>query len=293
MSSGPAERLSPPGDQRLALATRTLIAHRDPISGAQVRALVDAAADAGFTDIAMWSEHFYWATADDMSAAAFFGYHRDRGLGIPVMEVIFDWESTDRAAVAAAALPVLEAAALAGSTSVIATTLKKRLPPMAEAAQGMRHLCGLAAERGLRVSFEILPFTAVPTITSAIELFDAVGAGNLGLVLDTWHWFRAPGGPDLAALRDLPPERVHVLQLNDAPAEPEADLIAECMNRRLLPGEGAIGIAGLLAELDDMGATPVIAPEVFSASLAELGPAAMAQRIFAATQAVLRTAGRR
>src|SRR5579862_9184620 len=74
----------PPGSSRcagrLALSTRTLIADRNPLSGAQIRGLTDAAAEAGFTDIAMSSDHFYWATADDMTADAFVAYHRDRGL---------------------------------------------------------------------------------------------------------------------------------------------------------------------------------------------------------------------
>jgi hypothetical protein len=37
-----------------------------------------------------------------------------------------------------------------------------------------------------------------------------------------------------------------------------------------------------------MGTTPVVVSEVFSAALAELGPAAMARRVFEATRAVLR-----
>jgi sugar phosphate isomerase/epimerase len=287
MIASPAEARSSRWADRLALSTRTLIADRNPLSGAQIRGLTDAAAEAGFTDIAMSSDHFYWATADDMTTDAFVAYHRDRGLGIPVMEVIFDWTSDDRDAVAAASLPVLDAAALVGSRSVIATTLEHHLPSMAVAVRGMRHLCDLAAERGLQISFEILPFSAVATIPGAIRLLDAVGAENLGLVLDTWHWFRAPGGPDLAAIRELAARRVHVLQLNDAPAEPEIDLISECMSRRLLPGDGAIDIVGLLDVVADLGAAPVLVPEVFSASLAELGPATMARRVFDASQAIL------
>jgi sugar phosphate isomerase/epimerase len=273
--------------RRLALSTRTLVPHREPLSGARLRTLVDASAASGFTDVSMWSQHCYWAAADDMSPASFIGYHRDRGLGIPVMEVLLDWIRDDPARLSDASLPVLDVAAMAGARTVIAATLAPRLPPDGAAARGLRFLCELAADRGLRIGLEFLPFSGIPTIGSAARLIDAAGAGNLGLVLDTWHWFRQPGGPDLAALRALAPERIDVLQLNDATAEPAADLIAECRGHRLLPGDGVIDIARLLDELAQMGAAPVVAAEVFSRALTELGPNVMAQQVFDATSSVL------
>lgn len=278
--------------RRLAIGIRALPGHRDPLSGAQIRGLIDAAAGAGFTDVCTGSDHLAWAIADDMSVESFVSYHRDRGLGIATMEVLFDWVDADRATVAAACVPVLDAAALVGAGSVIATTLETpSLPP--QAATGLRQLCDLAAERGLRISFEFLPFAAVSTIGSALRLFDAVEADNLGLVLDAWHWFRAPGGPDLDAVRAIPPELIDIVQLGDAPAVPEADPVAECMYHRLLPGEGAIDIAGMVAAVHETGAAPLFAGEVFASALATRGPAAMAERIHATCCSVLDEAERR
>ena len=253
----------------MILATTPLVPHREPISGAEVRSLVDAAADAGFDGVSIWTAHHDWAVADDMTSEEYFDYHRERGLTIPSSEVLLEWADTEENR------HVLDVSAQAGASYVIAATIEPRLP----AAAGLATLCDLAAERGLSISLEFLPFTGVPNIGSAIRLLEEADRENLGLVLDLWHWQR--GGPDVATLRSVPPERIHLLQLNDAPAQPGEDLIAESM-MRLLPGEGAVDIAEVLGTLVETGASPVVVSEVFSGTLCELGPAENARRQYRA-----------
>lgn len=262
----------------LALSAPTLVAHRDPIGAAQVVALIDAAADAGFDGMSIWTAHHDWAVADGMASEAFFAHHRERGLAIPAAEVIFGWAASDRRANE----HLLDVAARAGASSVIAVTLESAWPDRRAAVAGLAALCDLAAERGLAVSFEFLPWTAVPDLATAVRLIEAVDRDNLGLVLDAWHWLRQPGGPDLVTLRAVGPERIHVLQLNDAPARPSDDLVHEAMAARLLPGEGAVDIPALLAVLAELGAAPAVVSEVFSEALTALGPAENARRQHAA-----------
>jgi sugar phosphate isomerase/epimerase len=114
-----------------------------------------------------------------------------------------------------------------------------------------------------------------------------VDRDNIGLVLDTWHWFRQPGGPNLDALRATPPERIHLLQLNDAPTEAGQDLLTETGTARLLPGDGVIDITSVLDALDDIDAKPLVVSEVFSTSLAESGSAEFARQQFLTTTATL------
>jgi hypothetical protein len=52
----------------LVLATTPLTAHREPIGAERVRAIVDAAADAGFAGVSIWTEHHDFAVADGMSS---------------------------------------------------------------------------------------------------------------------------------------------------------------------------------------------------------------------------------
>jgi sugar phosphate isomerase/epimerase len=152
---------------------------------------------------------------------------------------------------------------------------------------GLAELCDLAADRGLAISYEFLPWSAVPDIGSALWLLEAVDRDNLGLVIDVWHWFHQAGERDYALLRAVPPERIHILHLDDAPADHAGDRTRGTGPVRLLPGDGAIDIFGLLDVLDEIGASPMIASEVQSASLASLGPAENARRQHAAVSGVL------
>jgi sugar phosphate isomerase/epimerase len=264
----------------LVLATTPLTAHRDPVNAERVRAIVDAAADVGFDGVSIWTEHHDFAVADGMSSEEYFDLHHRRGLSVPAAEVVMT-SLPDEAAV-----HVLDVAAGAGASYVITVCHEPELPPLEEAAAGLAALCDLAAERGLAISFEFMPFSGVPTIAAAARLVEAADRENLGFVLDTWHWTRQPGGPDAATLRSIPPERIHLFQLNDTAAEPGEDLRLETLDR-LLPGEGTADILGLIGVLDEIGAEPVVVTEVFSTALAALDPAENARRQFAAATAVL------
>jgi sugar phosphate isomerase/epimerase len=279
--------------ESLVLATTPLTAHRDPISAERVCSIIDAAADAGFSGVSIWSAHHDFAVADGMTSDEYFDYHRRRGLSVPAAEVIMagwdgatGWATSDRSAVADVATHLLDVSAGAGAEHVITVWIHPDPLPFDEAVAGLGTLCDLAAERGLRITFEFLPFTGVPTIGDAVRLVEATDRENLGFVLDTWHWFRQPDGPHVETLRSIPPERIHLFQLNDAPAQPSENLMVESMSR-LLPGEGAIDHVGLIEVLDEMGADPVVISEVFSGTLAALDPAENARLQYAALQGVL------
>ncbi len=275
-------------DDQLVMSAPVMQPGRDPVSGAEVRAMIDATADAGFAGLSTWTAHHDWATADDMSSADYVAYHRDRGLATPAAEVLLDWAGAHRTGVSEESLAALDVAAKVEARYAIATLLE---PPasLQDAAAGLAALCDRAAERGLAVSIEFLPVAGIATIADAARMLEAADRDNVGLVLDAWHWFRQAGGPDVDTLRGIPAERIHVLQLNDAPAERPDDLVVETMTARLLPGDGDVDIHGLLDVLDGMGASPMVATEVFSAALAGLGPAENARRQFDAAAGVLRT----
>ncbi|WP_018501743.1 sugar phosphate isomerase/epimerase family protein [Parafrankia discariae] len=270
-----------------AISAPTLLPLGHPFGAADVQTLVDAIADAGFDAAQLTSSHLAGAVADGMTPEEFFGHHRDRGLTIPTVEVLMEWVAADRPEIADQARPLLDIAQSAGSPTVIATMSETEVPSISGVAERLAYLCDLAAERGLRISFEFLPWSAVPNIRAAVRLLDAVDRDNLGLVVDMWHWFRQAGGPDYDTLRDVPAGRIHVLQLCDAPTRPADDLVMETLTARLLPGEGDVDLKTTLDVLFATGADPVVATEVYSASLAGQGPAEAARRAFAATETVL------
>jgi sugar phosphate isomerase/epimerase len=107
------------------------------------------------------------------------------------------------------------------------------------------------------------------------------------VAIDAWHWFRSATPSDLSTLRTIPGAKVLGIQLDDAPAEPEANLMSATLHQRLLPGDGAIDLAALLVALRAIGAAAPIGVEVFSDALHALGPVAAAARAADATRAVL------
>ena len=83
-----------------------------------------------------------------------------------------------------------------------------------------------------------------------------------------------------------PRERIAYLQLCDAGPAPQPDVYVEAMTARRLPGDGVVDLAALLGALDEIGARPFVASEVFSTELAALGPAEAARRVHDACAAL-------
>jgi sugar phosphate isomerase/epimerase len=104
----------------------------------------------------------------------------------------------------------------------------------------------------------------VHTMAEARELIAEIGADNVGLVLDTWHWWTA--GDHEADLLALKNEDVISVDLNDAPKgiprEQQRD------NERELPAAtGVIEAATFLKALVKMGYDGPARPEPFNKKL--------------------------
>jgi sugar phosphate isomerase/epimerase len=156
------------------------------------------------------------------------------------------------------------------------------------AAEAFAGVCDVAAEHGLVVHLEPLPWTGIPDLTAGWAIVRGADRPNGGLLVDSWHLFRS--GSTLEQLAAIPGSAVLGVQLDDAPATPEADLEDETMHRRLLPGEGELDLVGFVRTLREIGSPAPIGVEVFSDALAALPVAEVAQRTAAATRAVLAAA---
>lgn len=93
------------------------------------------------------------------------------------------------------------------------------------------------------------------------ELIAAVGAPNLGLVLDSWHWWMS--GSSAAELASLRKDEIVAVDLNDAPAGvPQAELGDR---QRELPGAtGVIDLARFLGALRWLGYDGPVRAEPFA-----------------------------
>ncbi len=256
---------------------------------------VAAAAGAGFSGISLFLRDYQAARAGGLSDADLRALLEEHGLEIAELDPLMSWipgaELGSGANQQGAAFfeqkeeDFYAAATALGARSLNAVAVTDAPLSREALAEGFAGLCDRAAERGLLVHLEFLPWTQIPDVFAALEIVETANRPNGGLTLDTWHHFRSGVGDE--RLRSVPGERILSVQLNDAPAQPESDLVEETLHRRLLPGAGAIDLVGILRTLDELGAPAPLGVEVFSDALAALAPAEAARRAGDAARAVL------
>jgi sugar phosphate isomerase/epimerase len=162
-----------------------------------------------------------------------------------------------------------------------------RLRPIAEILND--HGCRLGLEfvgpRTLRMSKR---YQFIHTLDGMLELIQAIGAGNVGLLLDCYHVYTSHGSLD--EVRRLTNSDIVVVHVNDAPAGMPVDEQLDLV--RTLPGEtGVIDIAGFLQALQTIGYDGPVTPEPFSERLHSLSPANAAREAGEAMRRVWELAG--
>ncbi|MEO1529064.1 MAG: sugar phosphate isomerase/epimerase family protein [Planctomycetota bacterium] len=118
--------------------------------------------------------------------------------------------------------------------------------------------------QSLRVSKKY-PF--VHTMKETLDLHDQIGVDNMGLVLDSWHWFTA--GESADEIRQLNASQVVGCDLNDAPkgrsmAEQQDD------ERELPAATGVIDVKSFLDALVAIGYDGPVRAEPFNQPLNQL-----------------------
>jgi sugar phosphate isomerase/epimerase len=124
-------------------------------------------------------------------------------------------------------------------------------------------VCRQAREHGTLVALEVMPFSNVATLETAMAIVEGSGVGNGGLLLDIWHVER--GGISPADVAALPPGAIVSVELDDAALEPVGTLFEDTVFHRRCCGEGAFDIPGFIAAVDAAGYTGPYGVEVISA----------------------------
>jgi len=231
---------------------------------------------AGFSAVSLMPGDVWSLEREGMPAADIRARIEDHGLAIMEIDCTACWLPAHR--IAGDDIPmagllrsltperVVETAARIGAPSVTVVEMMGVSPSLEEAAEAFAHVCDLAARYGLKAHIEFLPFGGIPDLASAWAIVQAADCPNGGLTLDSWHLFRS--GSTLELLATIPGDRIHTVQINDAPARASHDLMHETMNGRLLPGAGSFDLAGFIRTLDGTGCTAPVSIEIFSADLA-------------------------
>ncbi len=138
------------------------------------------------------------------------------------------------------------------------------------------HGCSLGLEFiGPKTSRARHRYEFIYTLDGMLELCEAIGTGNVGLLLDSWHWYTSRG--TVEDLRRLRSSQVVYVHINDAPKGVPVD--EQIDNLRCLPGEtGVIDLKGFLESLQAIGYDGPVTPEPFSQKLRGM-PALEAVRV--------------
>lgn len=143
-------------------------------------------------------------------------------------------------------------------------------------------LCDEAAQFGLTVGVEFMLYRDIRTWQDALQMIEAAGRPNAGLILDVLHFFR--GGAKPSDLLQVPPHRLAYAQLCDcAESSPPVEKLAiEARTSRLHLGEGVIPLNEILDLLPSDLQLVIEMPVAAEASLTTLERAKSAARHAAA-----------
>lgn len=244
-----------------------------------------AAAAAGFTEVELWREDVESSSVADVRAAL-----TRTGLQLTDVQVLLDFDGASAASRAGKRAEALTLLALAhdmgaGTVLVPACTATDYVPD--RVTDDLRWLCARAAERGLRIAYEGMAWSRLhSTLPSAWQQIEQVGAPNLDIVVDAFHLFAA--GRTADDLRDVPVERIALVQLSDVLTQPlPGQVTTQARHHRCLPGDGLWPLETLIDALAEMGYSGPIGLEVFNDALKARDPRAVAREAMAALEAVL------
>jgi sugar phosphate isomerase/epimerase len=246
------------------------------------RALVEAAAGAGFDAVSVTSGVYWRGVRDEgLSAADMRTILADNQIFVSEVEAAAHWltgpeDTPGRWSHRTTDDELMSIAASLGARVLVAVHFGSARP-VGQAAEAFAALCDQAArEGGLRVALEFPAFATINDVAAAWEIVRLADRVNGGILVDAWHHYR--GSADDAALRSVPGDKVMAVQLADADREPRGSLEEDVLLRRL-PGEGSFGIRRLMGELDAMGVRAPVGIEVWDEALLANGPGVAAKRL--------------
>jgi len=172
----------------------------------------------------------------------------------------------------------LEASARLGARNVLVMSAE---PEEARTIERFCELCDRAAPYGLHVGLEFAIYTGVRTLADAVRVVARSGRANASVLIDALHFSRSGGMPAHVAHVDT--SLFRYAQICDAsPDMPDAGdtpaLVREARTGRLLPGEGVLPLAELVAALPDGLPLAVEAPCRATADLPAVERAKRAHR---------------
>jgi 2-keto-myo-inositol isomerase len=159
-----------------------------------------------------------------------------------------------------------------------------RVEVIEESVRVLTELSIIAEHYNVALAFEFLGQAdcSVQTLALADEIVEKVARPNVGLVIDSFHFYA--GGSTIESIEALDAKRLFIFHINDAEDLPREELEDR---HRLLPGLGILPLAEIIAALKRINYTRVVSVEIFRPEYWERDPAELARAAHAATMRVL------
>ncbi|MBQ9015604.1 MAG: sugar phosphate isomerase/epimerase [Firmicutes bacterium] len=140
-----------------------------------------------------------------------------------------------------------------------------------DSVQVLQRLAEIASPYGVKLSFEPIGDKrwCCNSIRQALEIVEAVDRDDVGLTVDCINFYMHDKCSDLEMIRRIPKEKLFVFHLNDCEDLP-LGVLDHC--HRIMPGQGTIPIADIIAAVDDVGYEGPACLELFRPEYWEMDP---------------------
>jgi 2-keto-myo-inositol isomerase len=153
-----------------------------------------------------------------------------------------------------------------------------------ESVRVLNELGDIAEKHNVSLAFEFLGQAdcSVQTLDFCKEIVEKVNRKNIGLVIDTFHFYA--GNSSFEAIETLDPEKLFIFHINDAEDLPKESLTDA---HRLYPGLGILPIKEIKKRFDNIGYDRMVSIEIFRPEYWDADPFEVAKLAKSATEKVL------
>lgn len=144
-----------------------------------------------------------------------------------------------------------------------------------ESVEVLKQMARIAGRFKVKLGFEFLGFPdcSVNTLVLAWKIVEQVGEDNVGLIIDTCHFFA--GGSKLQDLERVDASKIVIVHVNDLPKlEDVKD------SDRLMPGDGILPLRDFFKTLRKIGYSGPVSVELFNERYWQLSACEVAREAF-------------
>jgi 2-keto-myo-inositol isomerase len=253
---------------------------------------IRAAAAAGFDYLEIWAAKLRKFLKQNSAAdlKALFTENGIKPLSINSIEHATLREPADFAEIKAECQELSSIAQTIGCPYLV--VVPGKLPPggmssyevIEESVGALRELASIGERHGVGLAFEFLgqQDCSVQTLELAHEIVIKVNRRNIGLVLDSFHFYT--GGSTIKMIDALDPGRLFIFHIDDSENLP-LDQLTDA--HRLLPGLGVLPLKEIIAAFRRIGYDANASVEIFRPEYWERDPFELAREAKAAVEKVL------